>query len=81
MAWNQNFLPVPGLLFKTITSAMLNTSYTVILSSLLSMIIAGVLLYFDAATLLAYVLLVAGFFGVGIGLLIGFFTMVKDQGS
>jgi hypothetical protein len=81
VAWKQNFLPEPGPLFKTITSAMLNTSYTVILSSLLSMIIAGVLLYFDAATILAYVLLVAGFFGVGIGLLIGFFTMVKDQGS
>ncbi len=60
---------------------MLNTSYTVILSSLLSMIIAGVLLFFDTATILAYVLLVVGFFGVGIGLLIGFFTMVKDQGS
>jgi hypothetical protein len=42
------------------------------------MIIAGVLLYFDSATILAYVLLVAGFFGVGTGLLIGFFKMVKD---
>jgi hypothetical protein len=42
------------------------------------MIIAGVLLYFTSTTILAYVLLVAGFFGVGIGLLIGFFKMVKD---
>ena len=57
---------------------MFNTSYTVILSSLTSMIIAGALLYFKTATFIAYVLLVAGFFGVGIGLLIGFFKMVKD---
>ena len=57
---------------------MFNISYTVILSSLISMIIAGVLLYFNSATIIAYVLLVAGFFGVGIGLLIGFFQMVKD---
>lgn len=57
---------------------MFNISYTVILSSLISMIIAGALLYFNTATIIAYVLLVAGFFGIGIGLLIGFFKMVKD---
>ena len=60
---------------------MFNTSYRVILSSLMSMIIAGVLLFFDTVTIIAYVLLVIGFFGVGIGILIGFFRMVKDQGS
>jgi len=58
---------------------MLNTSYRVILSSLMSMLIAGGLLFFDAITIVAYVLLVAGFLGIGIGLLIGFFEMVKDQ--
>ena len=58
---------------------MFNTSYRVILSSLISMIIAGVLLFFDTATTIAYVLLVVGFFGVGIGLLLGFFGMVRDQ--
>ena len=57
---------------------MFNISYTVILSSLISMIIAGVLLYLNSAIIIAYVLLVAGFFGVGIGLLIGFFKMVRD---
>ena len=57
---------------------MFNISYTVILSSLISMIIAGVLLYFNSATFIAYVLLVAGFFGVGIRLLIGFVKMVKN---
>jgi len=30
-------------------------------------------------TIMAYVLLVIGFFGVGIGILIGFFRMVKDE--
>ena len=57
---------------------MFNISYTIILSSLMSMIIAGILLYFNSATIIAYVLLVVGFFGVGTGLLIGFFKMVKD---
>ena len=58
---------------------MFNTSYTVILSSLLSMLIAGVLLFFDTAKIMAYVLIVVGFFGVGIGILIGFFKMVKEE--
>jgi hypothetical protein len=43
------------------------------------MIIAAVLLFFDTVTVMAYVLLVIGFFGIGIGILIGFFKMVKDQ--
>ena len=63
------------------TSAMFNTSYSVILSSLMSMIIAAVLLFFDTATIMAYVLLVVGFFGIGIGILIGFFKMVNDEES
>jgi len=60
---------------------MFNTSYRIILSSLMSMIVAAVLLFFDIATTIAYVLLVAGFFGIGIGILIGFFKMVRDQDS
>jgi hypothetical protein len=47
----------------------------------MSMIIAGGLLFFDTLTIIAYVLLVIGFFGIGIGILIGFFKMVKDQES
>ena len=58
---------------------MFNTSYRVILASLLSMIIAAVLLFFDTVTVMVYVLLVIGFFGIGIGILIGFFKMVKDE--
>ena len=58
---------------------MFNISYWVILSSLLSMIIAAVLLFFDTLTIMAYALLVIGFFGMGVGILIGFFKMVKDQ--
>jgi hypothetical protein len=45
----------------------------------MSMLIAGVLLFFDIATILAYVLLVTGFFGVGIGILLGFFKMVNEH--
>ena len=58
---------------------MFNNSYRVILFSLLSMIIAGVLLFFDTATMLSYALLGIGFFGIGIGILIGFFKLVNDQ--
>ena len=67
------------IIFDRNISVMFNTSYRVILSSLLSMIIAAVLLFFDTVTVMAYVLLVIGFFGIGIGILIGFFKMVKDQ--
>lgn len=58
---------------------MFDISYRIILFSLLSMIVAGGLLYFDTAAIVAYILLVIGFFGVGIGLLIGFFKMIKEQ--
>ena len=43
------------------------------------MIIAGMLLYYDTATIVAYVLLVIGFLGIGIGILIGFFKMINDS--
>ena len=57
---------------------MLNASYKIIFLALLSMIASSVLLYFDVARVLAYVLLVVGFFGIGIGILIGFFKMVTE---
>ena len=60
---------------------MFDTSYRVILLSLASMLIAGGLLFFNVVPVVAYVLLVVGFFGIGIGILIGFFKMVKDQES
>lgn len=60
---------------------MITTSYRVILFSLLSMIVASVLLYFDTGAYLAYALLVIGFFGIGIGILIGFFKMVSESDS
>lgn len=60
---------------------MFDTSYRLILLSLTSMLVAGLLLFFDIATIMAYLLLVVGFFGIGIGILIGFFKMVKDQES
>jgi hypothetical protein len=43
------------------------------------MIVAALLLFLEALTIMAYVLLVIGFFGVGVGILIGFFRMVKDE--
>jgi len=58
---------------------MIDASYRIILFSLLSMIAASALLYFDTGTYLAYALLVIGFFGIGIGILIGFFKMVSGS--
>ena len=58
---------------------MFNASYWIILFSLVSMIVAALLLFLEALTIMAYVLLVIGFFGVGIGILIGFFRMIKDE--
>ena len=58
---------------------MLKASYKIIFLALLSMIVSSVLLYVDVARILAYVLLVVGFFGVGIGILIGFYKMVNES--
>lgn len=58
---------------------MFNNVYRIILLSLLFMIIAGMLLYFDTVTIAAYALLVIGFFGTGIGILIGFFKMINES--
>jgi hypothetical protein len=58
---------------------MFDTSYRLILFSLLAMVIAGGLLYLETATIVAYALLLIGFFGIGIGILIGFFKMINDS--
>ena len=58
---------------------MFSTSYRVILFALLSMNVAAALLFFDTAPTVAYVLLAIGFFGVGIGILIGFYMMVNEK--
>jgi hypothetical protein len=58
---------------------MFDTSYRLILFSLLSMVIAGGLLFYNTATIVAYILLVTGFFGIGIGILIGFFKMINES--
>jgi hypothetical protein len=58
---------------------MFNNVYRIILLSLLSMIIAGTLLYLDIVTIAAYSLLVIGFFGTGIGILIGFYKMINES--
>lgn len=58
---------------------MLKYSYKILLSGLLSMIAASIIFYFDIPSSIAYILLVAGFFLVGIGILLGFFKMVSDD--
>lgn len=58
---------------------MFNKSYRVIVFGLSSMIAASGILYFDLPASIAYTLLVAGFFLIGIGILLGFFQMVSDD--
>ncbi len=59
---------------------MLNTfSYRMILLAIVAMLGGAALLYFEAAETLAYVLLVGGFFAVGIGILLGFFSLIRSD--
>ena len=58
---------------------MFNKSYIVILTGLLSMIIASAIFYFEARSAIAYTLLAIGFILVGIGILLGFAKMVSDK--
>ena len=58
---------------------MLNKSYTVIVTGLLSMIIASVMLYFKTLSVLSYVMLGGGFLLIGIGILLGFAKMVSED--
>lgn len=58
---------------------MLKTSYRVILGGLVSMIIASVLLYLGTLEILGYAGLVIGFFAIGIGILLGFYHMVRED--
>lgn len=58
---------------------MLRTSYLVIVGGIVSMIVGSVLIYLDTMAILSYALLVIGFFAVGIGILIGFFHMIREQ--
>ena len=58
---------------------MLNKSYIIIMTGLLSMIIASSIFYFDSRSSLAYALFVIGFILVGIGILLGFARMVSDD--
>ena len=58
---------------------MLNKSYIIIMTGLLSMIIASAIFYFDSRSSLAYALFVIGFILVGLGILLGFAKMVSDK--
>lgn len=58
---------------------MLNKSYIIIMTGLLSMIIASCIFYFDTRSSLAYALFGIGFILVGVGILLGFVRMVSDN--
>lgn len=60
---------------------MFNKSYRIILTGLLSMIIASVIIYLDLTTSIAYALLAIGFVLIGVGILIGFYQMITEDGK
>jgi hypothetical protein len=57
----------------------MNKSYLTILIGLLSMLIAGVIFYFDPRSMLGYGLFAFGFIAVGLGILAGFAIMVAND--
>jgi hypothetical protein len=58
---------------------MLNKSYVIILTGLLSILISSAMLYFDLPSFIPYAILVAGFILVGAGIIFGFIKMVSDN--
>ena len=58
---------------------MFNKSYMTIITGLLSMMVASLMFYYDSRSYIAYALLVVGFFLIGIGILLGFAKMIKDD--
>ena len=60
---------------------MLNHSYKIILSGLMSMCVASLLIYFEMLVYFAYTLLIYGFIAIGVGLLLGFIRMVREDES
>ncbi len=60
---------------------MFSLSYRVVAGGLFAMIGASVLLFFDTLPWVAYAGLIAGFFMIGIGILIGFYQMIRDDES
>ena len=60
---------------------MFSLSYRVVAGGLFAMIAASVLLFFDTLPWVAYIGLIAGFFMIGIGILIGFYQMIRDDES
>jgi hypothetical protein len=58
---------------------MLNHSYKIILSGLMSMGVGSILVYIKMLDYLAYALLGYGFIAIGIGILLGFIKMVRED--
>lgn len=58
---------------------MLNKSFLIIITGILSMIIASIFFYIDSGSITGIVLFSLGFVMVGIGLLMGLFRMMSDR--
>ena len=55
-----------------------NKSFITIMMGLFAMIIACVMFYYDAKSYVSYSLFATGFILVGIGILLGFFKLVRE---
>jgi hypothetical protein len=58
---------------------MFNKSYITIVIGLISMMIASGIFYFDHRSLAAFIIFAIGFVLVGIGILLGFFKMIRES--
>ena len=56
-----------------------NKSFNTIVMGLFTMIVACFIFYYDAKSYFSYTLFAIGFFLVGIGILLGFFKLIRDD--
>ena len=56
-----------------------NKSFITIVLGLLAMIVACFIFYYDAKSYFSYALFTIGFFLVGIGILLGFFKLIRED--
>ena len=58
---------------------MLNKSFLIIITGIVSMIVSSIFFYFDSRSMPGFILFGGGFIVVGIGLLMGLFKMMSDK--
>jgi len=64
---------------KKVTNKTFNKSFITIILGIFAMIIACFLFYYNSKSYFSYSLFAIGFFLVGIGILLGFIKLIKEE--